>query len=144
MNLMRKLGQSVGGGLANTLKYAKRYGTRADKLSGKAFRTADRYTDKADKLLNSANDFVGFDIVNKATGGLMDSDKLIGGAKYGIEKGKQYRKKIKKDYDTLDNQFGTKKKAMRTAQDIAKAIQNGGFRGGLGDYARDNYRLARR
>jgi hypothetical protein len=144
MNLMKKLGQSIQSGLGNTLKSAKKYGNRADKLSGKIFRTADRYTNKADRLLNSANDFVGFDIADKATGGLLNSDKLIGSARYGIEKGKKYRKKIKKDYDTLDAQFGTKKDAKQTAKDIAKAIQKGGFQGGLKDYAKDNYRLARR
>ena len=144
MNLMRKMGQSLGGGLSNTLKYAKRYGTRADKLSGKLFRTADRYTNKADKLLNTVNNTLGIDVVETATGGVLDTDKLIKGAKYGIEKGKGYRKKIKKDYDTLDEQFGTKKDAMRTAKKITKAIQKGGLRGGLKDYAKENYRIARR
>ena len=141
---MKKLGQSLQGGLGNSLKYAKRYGTRADKLSGKLFRTADRYTNKAEKLLDGVNNTLGFDVVDKATGGIIDTERLIGGSRSGIEKGKRYRKKIKKDYDTLEDQFGNQKKAMRTAKKIAKRIQGDGFEKGLRGYAKDNYRLARR
>ena len=136
---MKKLGQSLQGGLGNSLKYAKRYGTKADKLSGKFFKKSDKYLNKADDFLSNLNKTLGIDIVDTATGGVIDTDKLIGTARSGLEKGKKGRKKIKKDYDTLDKQFGTKKASKRSALEIARAIKDGGIK----NYAKENYRTLR-
>jgi len=139
MSFFRKLGDAM----KPTLSKIKTFGKQADKFSGKALRWADRTLDKGEGLINKVNDMAGFDVVNKLSGGVIDTDTALNLARTGIEKGKHLRKRIKKDYDTLDQQFGNKENRQLAYNDIRDRIAESGLRGGLGSYANDNLRVAR-